>query len=95
MGGKLFAIQVYLGIMRRAVKLQKKALAAVFERHGERPPVAANAGIVLGLRVVQRHLPRRMREIDARKTSLAAGKTGVPLTGEFPIAAKADHGVPP
>ena len=32
--GELLAVQIYLGKMRRAVKLQKEALAAVLERHG-------------------------------------------------------------
>ena len=73
--GELLAVQIYLGKMRRAVKLQKEALAAILERHGEASPVTADA--------------------DKRKASLAVGKAGAPLAGEFPIAAKADHGVPP
>ena len=93
--GDLLAVEVHLGQMCRAVELQKEAFAAVFKRHGNQPPIAAYAGIVLRLCVVQRHLPRRVRERYTRKMPFPVREAGAPLAGEFPVAAKADHGVPP
>ncbi len=45
--------------------------------------------------IVQRHFPAVCGRSTSGKASLAVGKAGAPLAGEFPIAAKADHGVPP
>ncbi len=93
--GELLAVQIYLGKMRRAVKLQKEALAAVLERYGECSPVAADAGIVLRLCIVQRHFPCRVREIDKRKASSPRAKPALHSRVNSQSLQKADHGVPP
>ncbi len=88
------AIDVHIGPMGRAVKLQKQPFPPVALRDGQLPPVAANHLVVLRPGIMQGQLfhvvgqPHRLPRRGSFEKGLA------PFRRKFPIVAKADHGKP-
>ena len=85
------AVDVHIGPMGRAVKLQKQPFPPPAFRDGQLPPVAANHLIVLRPGIMQGQLlhvvgqPHRLPRPFPFEEGLA------PFRRKFPIVAKADH----
>ena len=84
-------VDVYPRVVRRAVKLQEKALAAAALGDEQALAVAADSFIILRAAVVQRQLMRVMRQAYALRAAVAARKAVSPFGCEFPVIAKAYH----
>ena len=85
------AVAIDSGDVRRAVKLQEEALAAVAFRNLQLSAVTAKHRIISRVGIVQAELADVMRKTYRLSLSFKTRKGIGPVFGEFPVIVESDH----